>query len=248
MERRTKVHVAGIIPILCVVFVVSGCFSSRPEDIEVFSRPHEVEVTAPDYILQPPDEVEIRASQIPELDGKRQRIRPDGMISFEGIGQVAAAGKTPGQLADDLREKAAELYTIATNQPVDVQVAAFQSSFYYVMGQVGRPGPKVYTGRDTALRAVAEAGLVAGSWDKRTQVIRPSADPDQRPRVFEINYRQMMVHGDTTQDVLLDEGDIIYVPPTPLASIGMVLEEFLRPIGRAFGTIYTIQRVDGGVL
>ena len=51
----------------------------------------------------------------------------------------------------------------------------------------------------------------------------------------------MITRGDITKDVLLQEGDIVYVPPTILASIGMVAEQFITPIARAFYGWYLVQ-------
>jgi hypothetical protein len=50
----------------------------------------------------------------------------------------------------------------------------------------------------------------------------------------------MVAHGDASKDVLLQEGDIIFVPPTVLAGIALKLEEFLTPIGRAFSTVWVV--------
>jgi hypothetical protein len=80
------------------------------------------------------------------------------------------------------------------------------------------------------------------AWKERIQVIRPSADPNVKPRIFEVNLERMIVHGDTSKNVMLQEGDIIYVPPTILASIALKVEEAVRPIGRAFSTVNIVQR------
>ncbi len=133
-----------------ITISVTGCFSSNPADIEVFLRPEKVDVTAESYVLQPPDEVQVQCSEVPEIDGQRQRIRPDGKISFEDLGEIEAAGKTPAQLAKDLGEKVLELYKLEGDKPIDIRIAAYQSKVYYVLGQVLSPGPKIYTGRDTA--------------------------------------------------------------------------------------------------
>ncbi|MCG8688908.1 MAG: hypothetical protein MI892_28825, partial [Desulfobacterales bacterium] len=56
----------------------------------------------------------------------------------------------------------------------------------------------------------------------------------------------MRIRGDLAKDVLLLEGDILYVPPTPLAKVAMVLEEFLRPVARAFQTQYYLSGGQSG--
>jgi protein involved in polysaccharide export with SLBB domain len=228
--------------VLCsMVLSVAGCFSSRPADIEAFLKPHKVYVTAESYVLQPPDEIEIHCSAIPEIDEQRQRIRPDGKVSFENLGEIEAAGKTPKQVADALKAKASTLYTLAGTDPIDVRVVVYESSFYYVLGEVSFPGPKVRSGRDTVLTALAQARPTVLAWKDRIQVIRPSREKNVRAKIFEIKFDRMVVHGDISKDVLLQEGDIIYVPPTVLAAISMKIEEFIRPIARAFSGVYIVE-------
>jgi len=224
---------------ITLVFVVSltGCFSSNPEDIQAFLKSEQVFVSAENYILQPPDEIEIHCSKVPEIHLQRQQIRPDGKISFEALGEIEAAGKTAEQLAEDLKAKVLTLYTLPLDKPIDVRITVYKSKFYYVLGQVYLPGPKIYTGRDTVLYAIAQAKPNPMAWLERVQVIRPSSDNNVKPKIFELNFKQMMVHGDASKNVLLQEGDIVYVPPTILAAIGLTIEEFVRPIGRAFSTV-----------
>ncbi|MHC4435464.1 MAG: polysaccharide biosynthesis/export family protein, partial [Planctomycetota bacterium] len=153
---RRKVSTAAILLLLTIS--VAGCFSSNPEDIKAFMMPHKVDVTTDTYILQPPDEIEVHCSNVPEIDLQRQQVRPDGKIGFEAIGEIDAAGKTPAQVANILRGKVLELYQIEGNNPIDVRVVAFRSKRYYVFGQVARPGAQVYSGRDTVMGAMALAG------------------------------------------------------------------------------------------
>jgi len=235
-----------ILVLLTIVTSLTGCFSSRPEDIEAFLKPHQVQVTSDKYLLQPPDEIEIHCTKVPEIHLQRQRIRPDGKVSFEALGEVEVAGKTPAEVADTLKQKAAQLYTLPGDSPIDVRVVAYVSKVYYVLGQVDRPGPRVYSGRDTVLSALAQAGPNPMAWEERVQVIRPSADENVRPKIFELNFENMIAHGDISKDVLLQEGDIVYVPPTVLAAVAMKIEEAIRPIARAFSAYYITQGPYGG--
>ena len=237
--------ISKVIVSLIIAISVTGCFSSNPADIEAFLRPDKVDVTAENYVLQPPDEVQVHCSEVSQIDGQRQRIRPDGKISFEDLGEIEAAGRTPAQLVNILRGKVLDLYKLEGDKPIDVRIATFQSKVYYVLGQVMSPGPKIYTGRDTALTAIAHARLNPMAWKERIQVIRPSQDENVKPRIFEVNFERMVVRGDTSKDVLLQEGDIIFVPPTVLAVVALKIEEVLRPIARAFSGAYIIQQPWG---
>ena len=241
---RARTLVMAIL--LLITISVMGCFSSNSKDIEAFLKPYEVDVTAESYALQPPDEIEIHCSKVPEIDLQRQQIRPDGKVSFEALGEIEAAGKTPEQVANLLQQKASQLYALAGDSPIDVRVAAYRSQMYYVLGEVSDPGPKLYTGRDTVLSALAAAMPTVLAWKDRIRVIRPSKEENTKPKIFKVNYKRMIARGDMSKNVLLQEGDIIYVPPTVLAAIAQTIEEFVRPIGSAFSTVYVVQRVQAG--
>ena len=227
-----------------IMFGLTGCFSSNPEDIQAFLMPYMVDTTTDTYILQPPDEVIVFCSKVPEINEQRQKIRPDGKISFEGVGEIEAAGKSPKQLAADLRVKVLDRYKaeLIGEKAIDLRVAAFQSKVYYVLGQVYDPGPRLYTGRDSVLTALALAQPNPMAWVERVQVIRPSYDENIKAKIFELNLDRMMAHGDTRMNVLLQEGDIIYVPPTVLGWMALKIEEAIRPIARAFSGVYTVRR------
>ena len=231
----------GQIALLGSITLVAGCFSSDPENIQAFAKPYEVSVTTDKYVMQPPDEIEIHCVQVTEINMQREKIRPDGKISFERLGEFDVAGKTPKEVSIMLRERVAKLYTLPDDNAIDVRIAFYSSQFIYVLGQVMRPGPRLYTGREGVFNSIAEAQPNPLAWKQRVQVIRPSSDENEAPKVFEVDWDKMSAHGDLTKDVLLQEGDIIFVPPTVLAAIGMVLEEFITPIARAFYGWYLVQ-------
>jgi polysaccharide export outer membrane protein len=170
-----------------------------------------------------------------------QRIRPDGKVSFEGLGEFVVAGKTPSQVAEMLGKKVEDLYKLIGEYPIEVRVVDYRSKVFYVMGQVFSPGAKIHTGRETVLLSVAEAMPNPMAAKSKVRVIRPSADPSINPKAFKVNFKRMITHGEISQDVLLQEGDVIYVPPTILAAIALKIEEFIRPLARAFSGAYMLQ-------
>jgi len=237
--------------LLVVVFLslitvsVTGCFSSHPKNVQAFLKPRQTNVTSSSYILQPPDEIEVHCTKAPEIHGQRQKIRPDGMVSFEHIGEIMAAGRTPEQLAELIKVKLSGLYVLAADKPIDVRVSLFESKKYYVLGQVYLPGPKVYTGRDTVLEAISSSNPNPMAWVQRIQVIRPAVNEGDKAIIFEVDFDRMAAHGDMSKNVLLQEGDVIYVPPTVVAAIALKVEEFMRPIGRAFSTVNIVSGTPG---
>ena len=236
----------SMIIVSLITISLTGCFSSHPADIEAYLMPHKVDVTSENYVLQPPDQIVVNCSEVPEIHGHAQLIRPDGKISFEDIGEIEAAGRTPEQLANILRGKVLELYKLEGDKPVDIRIISYQSKYYYVLGQVSAPGPKVYSGRDTLFSALALAQPTTLAWVDRIQVIRPSRDENVKAKIFEVNFDRMGAHGEMSKDVLLQEGDVIFVPPTILAAIAMKIEEFVTPLGRALSGAYMAERATTG--
>ena len=213
----------------------SGCFSSNPADMAAFTRPNEKLVTMDEYTLEPPDQVTIisnKVDQIPNAGSYRgltQTVNPDGTISVEDIGPIFVAGKTPREVAKILAEKFSAYYKFTSDYPIDVQVNN-QSKFYYVVGYVARPGAQLFDGRETTLSAICKAVPSILAWKSKIQVIRPAKTPEERSKVFSLNFVKMSENGDMSQNFLLNEGDVIYVPPTILASIGVTLEQLVGPV------------------
>ena len=234
-----------------LLVTMTGCFSANPDDIEAFLRPSEADVTADEYVMQPPDLVTVIASQVPELQGTTrsightQVIRPDGTISFETVGEVHVAGKTPKQIAEIIGKKMSALYNFANEHPVDVRVAN-RSKWYYIIGMVNHPGAQLFTGRETTLTAISKAVPNVQAWEEEIQIIRPSANLSKKPRIFKLDFKRMIEHGEMTGNVLLQEGDVIYVPPTILASIGLTLQEIVGPLrgGASIASDYEILTDD----
>jgi polysaccharide export outer membrane protein len=248
--RHTKVFAQMVLAML--MLISTGCFKADERNLQAFTYPNNANVTMDQYVLQPPDVVTVISSSVPELTGSTgisnsgvmsqtmtQTIRPDGMISFERVGEISVAGKTPRQVAEIIAQKLSSLYQFTGENPVDVRVNN-QSKFYYMVGMVQDPGAKIFSGRETTLSAISKAIPTNLAWKDKVQVIRPSADPTQPSRVIAIDFRKMSEQGDMTKNVLLQEGDVIYVPPTLLASIGLTVQEIVGPIlsgGSAFRAV-----------
>lgn len=237
---NTHLSIPRFIVILGLLLVLPGCFSAKEEDIQAFTRPDKADVTVDQYIIQPPDTVTVVSSKIPELEGgssqigQTQVVRPDGKISFENIGEISVAGKTPRQVAEIISQKLADMYKLAGDYPVDVRVSnrdpRTSSKMYYVVGMVREPGAQVFTGRETTLSAISKAVPNHLAWEEKIQIIRPSLDPSVPSRIFCLNFKDMAEHGRMEGNVLLQDGDIIYVPPTIFASIGLTVGEIVSPV------------------
>jgi polysaccharide biosynthesis/export protein len=209
----------------------SGC-ATKYKDLKVFVQAHRHDVAATSYCLEPPDVIRIDSPTSPEVNQETQRIRSDGKISLRLIGDVQVSGLTPEQVAAKLEELLSRYYE---SPKVTVRVAAFESKNVYAFGQVMARGPQPFTGRDTLLDVVAHAQPNFLAWGAQVKVIRPSPSADERHEIV-VNVDKILESGDTSKNFLLQEGDIVFVPPTPLGWVGLRIQELLFPISPALST------------
>jgi polysaccharide export outer membrane protein len=187
-----------------------------------------VDVPPAIYRVAPPDKIKITATGIKELDQQSATIRSDGKVAINLIGDLYVAGLSPSEISEEISRRLSKFYN-SSSVYVSVEVTAFESKKYYVFGQVFSPGVKVYTGRDTIVKVLAEAQLNEDAWPQKVVLIRPSENTDVRQKVT-IDLKQMYMAGKADQNYLLEEGDLIYVPPSPLAEFRLRFERLMAPI------------------
>lgn len=220
---RSADRAAGIM-LVGLIAALTGC-TTKYADLKNFVPAHDQDVASTSYRIEVPDVVAIDSPTAPEIDGEIQSVRSDGKISLRLLGEVKVSELTPRELAAKLEHLLTRYYV---DPKVSVQVAGCQSKKIYVFGQVAGGGAMPFTGRDTVLDVLAKASPTFLAWGSQVKVIRPNASPDERHEVV-LDIDKMMQTGDLQSNFLLKEGDIIYVPPTPLAWFGLRVRELLWP-------------------
>lgn len=180
------------------------------------------------YRVQSPDRIRIVAPNIRELDGQIQTVRPDGNISLNLLGDVQVAGKTPQEIGRALRQVAGQFYD-RKMLDITVQIEEFNSQVVYIFGQVREPGVKPFTGRETILAMLAMAQLNDSAWPQKVVIVRPHDDPNVKQKVT-VDLKEMFQSGQTSQNYMLEPGDVVYVPPSPLAQLNANFEKLMIPI------------------
>jgi len=164
-------------------------------------------------------------------------IRPDGKISVNLLREIYVANKTPAEIGQILTDGAGKYYN---HVQVSVEVAEYASKFYEVFGLAVRDGGrKPYTGRNTVIAALAGAGFNPEAWPEQVSVSRPARDGQPRATAI-VDMKAIYMTGDTRQNYLLEEGDIIFVPFSPLAAWD---EKTRRILGPLTGTMAAAQQV-----
>jgi protein involved in polysaccharide export with SLBB domain len=230
---------AHFLPML-VAALLLGCESAKQStsnaegDNGLFVRATQHQIASREYRVDPPDEIIVKAPKIAELDGVRQRVRPDGKISLNLVGDVYVVGMTPAEINALLKKLVSKYYD--ADPDVKVEVVA-NSKFYYVFGQgVQRQGRYAYTGRDTVVTAMAEAGFNEAAWPQQVMVSRPAKN-DQDKATAVVDFKHIFETGDLSQNYLLEEGDIINIRASPLASWDMKTRRLLGPLTGTAGAV-----------
>jgi polysaccharide biosynthesis/export protein len=158
------------------------------------------------YVIGPEDVINIAVWKEPDFSSTVP-VRPDGKVSLALLGDVAAAGKTPGTLAADLTVL---LKKYVAQPRVTVMVTAINSRRVFLLGEVNRPGPIVITPAMTVLQAIAAAGgPTAYANQKKIYVLRTD-NGNQTKLPF--NYKEAIKGNVPEQNVMLRPGDTIVVP------------------------------------
>jgi polysaccharide export outer membrane protein len=200
-------------------------------------------VSTTEYRVQPPDTIEISSSQAGEIDGEEQSIRQDGKITLRLLGEVEVAGMTPTEIGRKIESLMRKYYV---DPSVNVRVTNRDSKRFYVFGQVMRPGAYHYTGRDSLLYVLSQTQPTMIAWNSQVKVIHPSHESENR-QVMTVNVDKIMEQGRLEQNVLLQEGDIVFVPATPLAWVGLRIQEALWPVSPMLGAVQTPANISSGV-
>ncbi len=179
-------------------------------------------IPPPTYRVGAPDELLVSILPEPVIE-RDVVVRPDGRISVDLIGDVLASGKTTEELADAIREKISRFKRDAV---VTVSVTAARSTTITIFGQVNSPGSVVLNRETRLAEAIGTAGgtnLFASKG--RVRVIRSLP---QETRILRVNLRDIE-YGDQSTNFMLQDGDIVVVPPNAIARVGFALQTLLFP-------------------
>ena len=100
------------------------------------------------------DTVIVTLSGLPQdIPAHQEPIKEDGTITMPDIGHVQAAGKTAGELQNEIYN----LYVPKLYRHLTVTVVP-GDRVYYVTGEVKGPGRQLYVGQMTVTKAITTAG------------------------------------------------------------------------------------------
>lgn len=235
----------SVVTLVSLCFFLPSCGPSLrsiphadPSDPRIYSA----SLPAAEYRIQPGDQLDIKFFYSPELN-EQMPVRPDGRISLQLAHDIMAAGRTPAELSNALKEKYS---TELKNPEVTVIVRTFGDQRIYVDGEVARPGLLPLTGPTTVLQAVAQAGgfLASGS---TAEVVVIRRGPENKPIAMRVDMEKVRGGIDTTPDIYLKAFDMIYVPRTAIANVDLWIDQYLNRVVPRIGFVYSVPVGSGTI-
>jgi len=176
----------------------------------------------PEYKIGPGDVLSItfwdRAKSVPYSTA----VRPDGKISYSYMDDITVAGRTSHEV-DEILTNALKKYI--RNPRIDVVVKEYRSKTALLFGQINRldtsisgigtgPGKYPLMGKTRILDLIVMAGgpitgeEFANADLRRVEVVR-------KGKSYTVNLYEAMFKGDMSQNIVMDNGDIVTVPELP---------------------------------
>ena len=148
-------------------------------------------------------------------------IAPDGNISYPLVGSVQVSGLTYPELVATLETTLSE-YLVDPSVAVNIVEVSNQKVF--VLGEVQNPAVLQIQNELSILEALVRTGGIHP--DARTSNVMLIRGDFDSPELFLIDVDAIYGQGDLSQMVLLQKGDIVYVPAKTIVNV----ERFFRRI------------------
>jgi len=197
---RTKNYLIGriltpfsLVGFFCLLLI--GCQTSKHAPLPLAQGPTELTVG---------DVVRITFPAAPELN-QSQKIGTDGTLSLPLVGQVHAAGKTPGALQSEL----SNLYKSQLQDSETVVAVESRAIPVVVSGAVQKPGKIVFERPATVLEAIMEAGGFTPEADLKKVTLIRIVRGQHETQAFDL---RPILKGRPTKAFYVSGGDVIYVP------------------------------------
>jgi polysaccharide export outer membrane protein len=207
-STRTASLIAG-----CAVasLALNGCASTEPQ-LPPATFVAMQEGPGEEYVIGPLDELTIHVWRNPELGAEKIQVRPDGRITIPLVKDLPAVGKTPSMLEEDIR---LQLSQYIEDPLVSVIVTKFAGTFSQqvrIVGATEKPASLPYRANMTVLDAmIAVGGLSEYAAGNRAKLIRFDKQLG-RQREYGLRLTDLLKHGDSKANVLLQPGDVIIIP------------------------------------
>jgi polysaccharide export outer membrane protein len=164
-----------------------------------------------EYLIGTDDVLQIKVYGYDDL-ATSTRVSENGRIVFPLIGEIEVGGQTEFEAARKITQLLAKGGFIQ-NANVTVTVFEYKNQQVSVLGQVKAPGIYILKSKNTLIEMIAMAGGLAELGDDRVIITRLA---NGIPVKQEVNLRTTLESPEHGQTILIQRGDIIYVPKAPM--------------------------------
>lgn len=196
------------IVVALAAFGLSGC-AFWLDRAPVGPKAPDVYGSASEYVIGPGDTLQVFVWRSAELS-VTVPVRPDGRFSMPLLQDVQAAGKTPSQVAEDVKRGLSDFVRDPMVTVIVQTVQATGQGSVRVVGEAATPKLINYRAGLTLLDAMIEVGglteFANGNDARLVRVV------NGRPKEFRIRVADLMKDGDTSANVMLAPGDVIRIP------------------------------------
>ncbi|RXZ43474.1 SLBB domain-containing protein [Crenobacter cavernae] len=185
----------------------SDLFQSAPK---TFTPLEGVQVNG-DYVIGPGDEIQIRGWGMVDID-LTVTVDRSGAIYLPRVGSVKVAGVKYRDLQGYLKTAVSRVFT---NFDLSASVSQTRAVQVYVVGHAVRPGTYTLGAMSSLLNALFSSGGPSGTGSMRNIQVKRGGSV-----VTTFDMYDMLVQGDKSKDVSLQDGDVIYIPEVgPLVAL-----------------------------
>lgn len=150
----------------------------------------------------------------------RLTVSSQGMINVPFVGSLKADGMTVSQLEDLVTKPLAADFFV--NPEVNIVVSEYHSLQYYISGAIASPGLYEMKSEATLMELIAKAGGVSPQHGNIAYILHQSinhvtskqenGDLLKNKDPVKINLKNLLDKGDMTQNIVLQSGDVVYIP------------------------------------
>lgn len=163
------------------------------------------------YLLGAGDVLQVDIFDVPEYSGQ-YTIQADGTLNLPLVGIINVKGLTLPQASSALSRA---LAPIVRRPIVTLNLATARATKVSITGEITRPGVYTLDPLTSLTSALQKAGGVTPSADlTQIQVRRPESRPTGGEQVVALNLQELLQSGNLDQDVILRDGDQIFIPTT----------------------------------
>ena len=158
-----------------------------------------------EYLIGPSDVLHIDVFGEKDLSGDFT-VSQDGTIKNILLGDVRVEGDTTSQVEALLTDRLGRDYLV--DPRVSVSIQEYRSHKVYVLGEVEKPGTYALTTESRLLDILLKAGGPTASAGDNVSILRREGGALTHIRV---DITRLFVDGDLSQNILIKDGDIVYV-------------------------------------